>query len=162
MSSARKIAKNTSIYFLTNSLSLVIVFFTTMYTARYLGADGYGILSLALALSGIFALIADLGISTLTTREVAKNKSLTVKFVGNALVLKSVLAIIAIAITFLIANLGNYPPEAVITIYIISLSILVGVFPRIFSSIFQAYEKMEYPSMNIIISAISYFWGHYF
>lgn len=162
MSSARKIAKNTSIYFLTNSLSLVIVFFTTMYTARYLGADGYGILSLALALSGIFALIADLGISTLTTREVAKNKSLTVKFVGNALVLKSVLAIIAIAITFLIANLGNYPPEAVITIYIISLSILVGVFPRIFSSIFQAYEKMEYPSMNIIISAIFLFLGTLF
>lgn len=162
MSSARKIAKNTSIYFLANLLSFVLAFFTTMYTARYLGASGYGILSLALALSGIFALIADLGISILTTREVAKNKSLTVKFVGNTLVLKIILAIIAISIIFIIANLGNYSSEAVLVINIISLSIIVGVFPGIFSSIFQAYEKMEYPSVNMILAGVSLFLGTLF
>jgi O-antigen/teichoic acid export membrane protein len=162
MSSAKKIAKNTSIYFLANLLSFVITFFTTIYTARYLGANGYGILSLALAFSGIFALISDLGISTLTTRELAKNKSLTDKFVGNTLVIKIMLAIIAIAIIFIIANLGNYSSEAMMTIYIISLSIIVGVFPGIFSSVFQAYEKMEYPSVNIILVATSILMGTLF
>ena len=44
-----------------------------MYTVRYLGAEGFGILSLAF--TGIFGVFSDLGLSTLTVREVARDKS---------------------------------------------------------------------------------------
>jgi Membrane protein involved in the export of O-antigen and teichoic acid len=162
MSSLRKIAKNTSVYFIANLFYYLFTFFTTMYTARYLGADNYGILSIALVFYGIFAVISDFGISTLTTREVAKNKSVTSKFVGNTLVLKLILAIIAIGLIFIIVNLSNYSPVTINTIYIVSLSIIVGVFPGIFSSIFQAYEKMEYPSVNMILTGIFLFLGTLF
>ena len=54
-----------------------------MYTARYLGAEGFGILSFALAFTGIFGVFTNLGLSTLTVREVARDKSLASKYLGN-------------------------------------------------------------------------------
>jgi len=51
-----------------------------MHTARYLGAAGFGILSFALAFTGIFGVFSDLGLSTLTIREVARDKSLASKY----------------------------------------------------------------------------------
>jgi O-antigen/teichoic acid export membrane protein len=162
MTSARIIAKNSIVYLSANLLYFILLFFTVIYTARYLGASGYGILSIALAFAGTFGVIADLGISTLTTREVAKDKSLTYKYVGNIIVLRLILAIITVGMIFIIANLGNYSHETVITIYIASLSVIVGVFPGIFASIFQAYEKMEYPSVNMILTGIFLFCGTLF
>ena len=44
-----------------------------MYTAPYLGAEGFGILSFALAFTGIFWVFLDLGLSTLAVREVARD-----------------------------------------------------------------------------------------
>ena len=46
-----------------------------MYTARYLGAEGFGILSFALAFTGIFGVFADLGLRQLTVRAVARDKT---------------------------------------------------------------------------------------
>ena len=54
-----------------------------MYTARYLGAEGYGILSLALSITGIFGILADLGLNTLMVREVARNKELADTYISN-------------------------------------------------------------------------------
>lgn len=159
MISARKIARNTGVYFAANILYYLLSFFTVMYTARYLGANGYGILSIALAFASTFAIIADLGIGTLTTREIAKNRGLTPKFVGNTLIIKLILAFISVIMVFFIANLANYSSETVIAICIVSLSIIFGVFPGIFSSIFQAYEKMEFPSLNIIMGGFFTFFG---
>ncbi|MBM4240703.1 MAG: hypothetical protein FJ150_03435 [Euryarchaeota archaeon] len=52
-----------------------MVFLYVMYTARYLGAGDFGILSLALAFTGIFLVVFDLGLKMLTVREVAREKS---------------------------------------------------------------------------------------
>jgi len=60
--------------------SYIIGFFFIMHTARYLGAAGFGILSFALAFTGIFGVFSDLGLSTLTIREVARDKSLASKY----------------------------------------------------------------------------------
>jgi len=46
-----------------------------MYTARYLGAESFGILSFALAFTGILGVFADLGLCQLTVREIAWAKS---------------------------------------------------------------------------------------
>ncbi|KAF5432375.1 Membrane protein involved in the export of O-antigen and teichoic acid [Candidatus Methanophagaceae archaeon] len=51
-----------------------------MYTARYLGAAGFGILSFALAFTGIFGVFADLGLRQLTVRDVARDKTLASKY----------------------------------------------------------------------------------
>ena len=44
MSVARRIAKNTSFYFIAQIIYYVLGFFITLSTARYLGAEGFGII----------------------------------------------------------------------------------------------------------------------
>jgi len=83
MNTVQRIAKNTGVLLVSQIASYILGFFFVMYTARYLGAGGFGILSFALAFTGIFGVFSDLGLSTLTVREVARDKSLARKYFGN-------------------------------------------------------------------------------
>jgi len=91
MNTVQRIAKNTGVLLASQVVSYVIGFFFVMYTARYLGAEGFGILSFALAFTGIFGVFADLGLRQLTVREVARDKSLAGKYLGNIAAMKVIL-----------------------------------------------------------------------
>ena len=159
MSALSKIAKNTSILLLSQVISYILAFFYTIYTARYLGAAGFGILSTALALGALLSIFTELGLSTLTTREVSREKSLADKYIGNTIVLKIALSTITLALMFLIVYIENYSPEIAIVVIFITISFVIGAFTNIFYSIFQAYEKMEYQSIGQIINSIIMFSG---
>ena len=60
MNTVQRIAKNTGVLLISQITSYIIGFFLIMYTARYLGAEGFGILSFALAFTGIFGVFSDL------------------------------------------------------------------------------------------------------
>lgn len=159
MSITRKIAKNTSILFLSQVISYILVFFYTIYIARYLGAEGYGVLSFALAFSGIFSIITDLGLSTLTVREVARDKTLANKYLGNILIIKLILSFLVLLIIFLAINLIGYSEETIKVVYFVSISVILTSISGIFYSIFQAYEKMEYQALGQIMTSLIIFSG---
>lgn len=119
-------------------------FFFIMYTARYLGAEGFGILSFALAFTGIFGVFSDLGLSTLTVREVARDKSMAQKYLGNIAVMKIFLVVITFGLIAFFINLLDYLEQTIKVVYLVALSVIFGAFSGMFNSIFQAYEKMEY------------------
>ena len=154
MSRIRTLAKNTTILFVANIISYLLGFFTTIYTARYLGVEGFGVLSLALSLTGIFGVFTDLGLGTLTTREVSRNKSQANKYIGNTAVMKVFLAFLTFGLIALVVYILNYPQTVKDVVYLITLSVIFGAFTGIFNSIFQAFEKMEYMSLNIILNAV--------
>ncbi|KKL89073.1 hypothetical protein LCGC14_1918330, partial [marine sediment metagenome] len=52
--------------------SRIIRAFIIIYAARLLGAAEYGVFSYALGLAGFFTVFADIGLSPILTREVAK------------------------------------------------------------------------------------------
>ncbi|MDP3106087.1 MAG: oligosaccharide flippase family protein [Candidatus Methanoperedens sp.] len=54
MNTVRRITKNTLVLFIAQIISMGLGVFYIMYTARYLGAEGFGVLSFALAFTGIF------------------------------------------------------------------------------------------------------------
>lgn len=154
MNTVRIVAKNTGVLFVSQIVSHILGFFYIMYTARYLGAEGFGILSFALAFAGIFGVFADLGLRNLTVREVAKEKSLAGKYLGNIVVMKIFLGVITIGLIALTINLLGYPLQTINVVYLISLSIIFNAFSGMFYSIFQAYEKMEYQSLGQILSSV--------
>jgi O-antigen/teichoic acid export membrane protein len=140
-------------------ISYVLIFFYTIYIARYLGANGYGVLSFALAFSGIFSVLVELGLSTYTVREVARDKSLAKKFIGNTLLIKIILSVLTFILIVLSVNLNGYPQNTTIVIYLISLSVILTSVSGIFYSIFQAFEEMEYQSLGQILNSIIMFFG---
>jgi O-antigen/teichoic acid export membrane protein len=135
-------------------ISIIFGFFYNIYTARYLGAEGFGVLSFALAFTGIFGLLGDLGLSTLAIREVARDKSLSSKYLGNITSIKLFLVIITFGVIGISINILDYPQQTINVVYIIAASTLLTNLTQIFSSMFQAYEKLEYLSIGRVINGV--------
>lgn len=154
MSTARKIAKNTTVLFISQIITYVLGFFITVYTVRYLSVENYGILSTALALTGIYVVFSDLGLGTLTVREVARDKSLTRKYVGNITAMKFILSLFTFLLTIATVYIIGYSGNTVTVIYILTVSYLFNAFSSIFYAIFQSYQKMEYQSIATILNSV--------
>jgi O-antigen/teichoic acid export membrane protein len=153
MNTIQRVTKNVSVLFISQMSSYVLGFFTLAYTARYLGVTGFGTISFALALTGIFAVTMDLGLSTLAVREVARDKSITKDYVANITALKILLSILTFGIIYFILQLFGYNPQTVQVVYFIAIYMIFTTFPLIFYAIFQANEKMEYQSLGAILSS---------
>ena len=153
MNIVQRIAKNTGVLLLSQIVSYILGFFYVVYAARYLGAAGFGILSFALAFTGIFGVFTDLGLRPLTVREVARNKSLAPKYLANVSVMKIILVSITFGLIALVINLLGYPKQTIKVVYLIALSVIFGAFTGMFYSIFQAFEKMEYQSLGQILNS---------
>jgi len=127
--------------------------------ARYLGVQNFGILSFALAFSGLFSIFTDIGLYQLTIREIARNKKLIGKYLGNIIPLKIVLALFTFSVGSLTVNLLNYPHQTIIVVYLIILSVIFRSFSNTFYSIFAAHEMMEYQAIGQILNSFLLFIG---
>jgi O-antigen/teichoic acid export membrane protein len=159
MNPAQRLVKNTSVLMVSQIIGYVLAFFYSIYAARYLGAEGFGVLSAALAIAGIFSILADLGLSNLTVREVAREPKLASKYLGNSIMLKILLSVITFVLIALVGYLSGYPSEKANVLYFITLSLILNSFGGIFNAIFQAYEKMEYQSVGQILNNVLMFVG---
>ncbi|TFH43900.1 MAG: flippase, partial [ANME-2 cluster archaeon] len=154
MNTVRRIAKNTIVLLIAQIVTMALGFFYVMYTARYLGAEGFGVLSFGLAFTGIFSVFTDLGLSQLTVREVARNKTLASKYIGNIMTMKLFLVSITLVLIIFFINVLGYPKNTIYVVYFLSASIILNGFIQSFKSIYQAYEKMEYVSLFNILNTI--------
>lgn len=154
MNTIRKIARNTGVLLISQTFCNILGFLFIMYMARYLGADKFGIISFALAFSGIFNVLTDLGLNTLTVREVARDNLLAGKYLGNIAVIKIILVFVSYTILIVAINFLGYPEQTKVVVYLIALSVFLNSFSGLFYSIFQAFEKMEYQSIGVIVNSV--------
>lgn len=147
-------ARNTAALAIAGIANAIIGFFFIMYVARYLGAGGFGILSFALAFTAIFGVFTDIGLSTLTIREVARDKSLAKKYLGNIIILKMILVIATFGLIALTINLLGYPEQTINVVYLLALSVVFNAFSLMFYSIFQAYQRMEFVTIGRILNSV--------
>jgi O-antigen/teichoic acid export membrane protein len=162
MNTIQRIAKNIGVLSGSQVIGYLLAFIYTIYIARYLGADGYGILSFAIAFTTILGIFADLGLSTLAVRELSRDKSQINKYVGNITLLKIVLSVFTFGIIAIIINLLNYPQQVINVVYLFGLTVIVSSFSQMFYSLFQAHERMEYQSMGNILTNILIFAGIFY
>ncbi len=154
MDTVQRIAKNTGVLFAAQVAGYAMGFFYIMYTARYLGASGFGVLSFALAFTAIFGILTDLGLQPLTVREVARKRELAPVFLSNLSAMKLLLSIVTLALIAITVNLMGYSGETATVVYIVALSVVVNSFTTMLYSIFQAYESMEYQSAGHLLNSV--------
>lgn len=159
MNAIQKITKNISTLFIAQIFSYIIGFIYTIYLVRYLGVGNYGILSFALALTSILGIIPDFGLNILMTREIAKEKSLTIKYVNNVFSIKLLLISILVLLTFLILSLSEYSPQIIYVIYFMVIFMIFNTFSIFYSWLFQSYEKLQYQSIAVILNSLLMFVG---
>jgi len=154
MNTIQRISKNISILFVSQILTYIFGFFTLAYTARYLGVAGYGTLSFALAFTEIFSVFMDLGLNTFTVREVARKKSLAKDYVANISLIKIILGTITFFLIIIMVYILGYNLQTIQIVAFIALYTIFFAFSQLFYAVFQANEKMEYPSLGNVISSI--------
>ncbi|MHA1439874.1 MAG: flippase [Promethearchaeota archaeon] len=151
------IFKNTFWLMLAEGISKGLMFFLTILIARYLGAAGYGKFSFAFAFVSLFAVIADFGLSTLTIREVARDKSLARKYIDNIAVIKLILGIITFVLIITVIQFLGKTPEIRTLVYLAGIWVIIQSFTQFFQSIFRAFEKMQYEALSKIAYSIILF-----
>lgn len=154
MNLIQRIAKNTGLLLISNIVTYGLAFIFMMYSARYLGVENFGIISFALAFSGITVIFADLGLSSLTTREVARDKTLTEKYVKNIGSIKLILSLLTLISSIIIVLIMGYNIEIVEIVALITLYSLFGSFSYMFYALFQAHERMEYQAIGLVLNSI--------
>jgi O-antigen/teichoic acid export membrane protein len=140
---------------ISNIIGFVFSFFFLMYTTRYLGSEKYGILSFAIAFASITIFLADIGISNVIVRDIARDRAKIQKYFGNSILLKIILAIITLVSTIAIGFELHYPSSTMQIVFIITLSLIFVSFSGIITSITSATEVMEYNSLGSIIFNIT-------
>jgi O-antigen/teichoic acid export membrane protein len=153
MNAVQRIAKNTAVLLVADLIARAFGFFFVMYTARYLGASGFGVLSFAMAFAGVFAIFTDVGLQQLTIREVAKNRSLAAKYLANSAGIRLVFCVVAFGSGAIMISLLPYPKETMHLVYLMCLGMGFGTFTKMFISIFYAFERMEFAFIDRILNS---------
>lgn len=157
MNTVRRVAKNTLSLASAEVITKLLAFVMILFIARHLQDVGFGKYSFALAFASFFAIVSDLGLSTLTIREVARDKSLAGKYLGNILLVKFVLSFVSFLLVVIAINLMHYPPDTTLAVYIAGASVVVTSFNQFFRSIFRAFEKMEYEALVRVVEKVVVF-----
>lgn len=125
---------------------MVISFFTTAYTARYLGPSNFGELSYAISFVGIFGFIATLGIDQVLYREFIAYPEKRNEYLGTAIILRIGSAIAAILLCIAGGLLLTNQNISVILILLISGAYIFSPF-QLINFEFQADAQAKYPSI---------------
>jgi O-antigen/teichoic acid export membrane protein len=153
LSKEPSLAKNTA-YSAMASGSNVLLVALVIIGARILGDSRFGEFSFALALATIFEMLIDLGITTLTARDVARDRTLAPRYLPNILGWKLVLSAVAMALLVLTVNLLHQSRETMIATYIMGLAAVLRSFKYTTTGFFQAFERFDLITLTIYIERI--------
>jgi O-antigen/teichoic acid export membrane protein len=157
MNTVKTIAKNTGVLAISQAITSILGFFLLIYIARYLGEVGFGKYSFAMSFTALFTIFANLGLNTYIIREIARNKNLTSEYLTNVSLIKLLLSFLAFGLIVLTINLMDYPEDTTYAVYLFGIYMILTSFALTFRAIFQAYEKMEYDAVVIVIAQIILF-----
>ena len=142
-SARRRVASNTAVQLAGKGAVLAIGLVSIAVLTRYLGPDDYGKYTLALMYMQLFGVLADVGIFTTVVREISKHPERTEELVGNALLLRLVLAIGVIALAVGVSLLLPYEHQVRVAILIAGAPLLIGMVNTTFVAVLQSRLRMS-------------------
>jgi len=149
----KRISRNFIFLFLSDGITRLIGFAATVYIARLLAVEGFGLINYGLAFISYALLFANPGLTIIGAREVAKAPQ-NRRFIEETLGLRLVLAILILAI-LLVGTMfipGDSTTKRVIIVYALTLF----PFAVLLEFVFQGREEMGYIGAGRIIQYVVY------
>jgi O-antigen/teichoic acid export membrane protein len=144
MALARKIAYNVVLNSFLKVFSTVAL---SLYSIRlitgYLGQDGFGKYSTVLAFFAFFSALADLGLNSVTAREISREGADESKILSKVLSLRLTSSLVVILLAPLIVVFFHYSFDLKIGILIGALAILFSSLSQMLNGIFQKRVAMD-------------------
>jgi O-antigen/teichoic acid export membrane protein len=160
-----RIGKNTLLLLVAqiSSRALAIVYIAAL--ARYVGTDGIGKISTATSFISLMALILWPGLDPLLIRNVAADNHKASQYTSNLFATRILLGIPFLFLVMLISHVNTYSADTIRIIIVYALVYLVDGLCEIFTSLFRAFQRMEYEAstqvardiLNITLSLFAIF-----
>ena len=155
----KAILKNTSYLLASEGVIRIITLLQITILVRYLGKNGYGILSLAAALPSMLLVITDLGLHSLIIREVSRDKEKLALTFQYMFAIKILLSVIFLGLVWSIVNILKYSDDVEFFIYLSSLSLICSSFQGLFSSLLRAIQKFLFDALLQVANALTLIGG---
>ena len=139
-------AKNSSWMLCEYALRIISVFFVTIFVARYLGPEQFGVLSYCLAIVAVFMVVGRLGMESILVRDIIKYPEQQQAYMGTAFILMLGASIIG---CFALASLVYFQEddlETKVFIWIISVGVIFQTF-LVIDYNFQAQVEAKYSAI---------------
>ena len=150
----RRVAKNSLLPMIANLTSRLVSFGFAIITVRILGAEGQGKYGLAVVVIGYFDILTQFGLNALLTREVAADRSKGNFYLSNTIVLRLLLWLASLPMIAAYIYLMKLPWDTALAIILFAVMLVPSNLAQALSSVFNAYEKMEYPAAVTIITTV--------
>ena len=145
-----RIFKNTSSLFSAHLIgrlgSLVI---TIWLMPRYFTESELGGYFVAIALTNLIAILTELGLQNPLIREMTLHPQQTRHYLGNALIVRVILSIVAYGI-MIISGIWLYPSIIVKMIVFLGLAEIANSLAQLYRCVFRAHEEMKYEALTVI------------
>lgn len=151
----KQILKQTSWLFLAQSITRVIGFFYTIFLAKNLGVEGFGLLTVALAYFAIISALADFGFNRFLIREIARDKLKASQLLCNILILRLTLTAVAFAFFAVGLYILDQDKIRVSLILLTLLAILPQAVALTFDGLFIAIRNLKFSAVSLIFASLS-------
>ncbi|MDP2727898.1 MAG: YfhO family protein, partial [Dehalococcoidia bacterium] len=152
---AQRVAKNISVPMAAQLLNRLLDFAFAIFMLRLLGPLNAGKYAFVVVLIGYFVVLTDFGLTTLTTREVAKSKSQANRYLSNSAILRILLTGLSLPIFAGILGLYAWRFDLTADTAWTGLLLMASLFPSglasALSSVFSSYERMEFTAAVALI-----------
>jgi len=156
MSDEKLIAKNFALLYVGEIIGQILSFFLVIAIAHYFGDMGLGKYSFSFSFVTLFLIIADMGLPTLITKQIAKDKKFTHHHLTKTFTLKFLLNIATLIITIVVIYITRRDYETILFVALAAVAMFFFNLAGIYRSVFQAYEIMKYEAyLKIVERAIA-------
>lgn len=150
MTSARKVVRNSIYGVMAEAIGGVMSFLIIILIARGLGTDSFGLFSFVLALTSIFQLVADFGLTNIILKEIARAKTDTIRVISAV---KPLVWLFSGAIMLVMASVA-YPlapsQEVYVATLVMGAAVLSTFHAVIYGSVCRAHEDMGYNAVAFV------------
>lgn len=139
----RRVARNSAIRAVGYAAGAALFFLSVVLIARYLGVEGFGHYSLIMAVTGVFQLIADMGVRNLLIRDLAVHPERLSEKLGLARSLLLAMSILSVAGLSLIALVIDVPLEVRQSLVLSGFAVMTTLSALGYSAVLRAFERMD-------------------
>ena len=146
--SYKKVIGNTGWLIFDRVLRMAVGIYVTVWVARYLGPEQFGLLNYAFALTAIISLLSTLGLEQIIIRDLVKDPSLKNVTLGTSFVLKLSGSFFSIILSILIVSLMR--PGEYLTIFIVAIIAVGTLFQSsdVIDLFFKSQVESKYPVLS--------------
>ncbi len=145
------LTRNTSYFTFALVAQKVISFLYFTFLARALGPESVGKYVVALSLTTIFSVLLDLGLSSVLTREVARQPAVAERYVRLVFGFKVAMGAVAIAVVVLVAHALGYPALTRQLVYLASVVMVVDSFILSTYATIRGFHTLTWESIGAIL-----------